>query len=100
MSDTQASKPSGASPPNGPRPSGPGPRTKVHSGLAHRRNPLLVALEGLAQGVAKLLLRDPLTTFLALAAVAVALAFALLLSSIGPSSSGTQVPISHVESLA
>jgi cell division protease FtsH len=100
MSDASNPKPSGATPSNGQRPNGRGAAPKVHSGLAHRRNPLLVALEGVAQGVGRLVLRDPLTTFLALAAIAVALAFALLLSSIGPSSQGTQVPISRVESLA
>jgi cell division protease FtsH len=100
MNDVSNSKPSGATPPNGPRPNGRGGGPKVHSGLAHRRNPLLVVLEAFAQGIRTLLLRDPLTTFLALASVGVALAFVLLLSSIGPSSSGTQVPISRVEALA
>jgi cell division protease FtsH len=100
MSDTQPPKPNGSSPSAGPRPSGPGPRTKVHSGLAHRRNPLLVALEGFAVGVRTLLFRDPLTTFLALAAAVVAIAFALLLSSIGPSSSGIEVPLNRIEALA
>jgi cell division protease FtsH len=100
MNDASNSKPSGASPSNGPSPRGRDARPKVHSGLAHRRNPLLVALEGFAQGVRTFLLRDPLTTFLALASVALALTFALLLGSIGPSSSGVQVPLNQVETLA
>jgi cell division protease FtsH len=85
---------------NGAHANGRKPSAQVRSGLAHRRNPLLVALEGFLQGLARLLLKDPLTTFLALASVGLALAFALLLGSIGPSSSGRQVPISSVETLA
>ena len=72
----------------------------MQSGLANRRNPLLVALGEFGQGVRRLLFRDKLTTFLALASVVIAVAFALLLSSIGPSSRGTQIPISGVEALA
>jgi cell division protease FtsH len=100
MNDVSYSNAAGATPPNGPRPNGRGGGPKVHSGLAHRRNPLLVALEAFAQGIRTLLRREPFTTFLAVAAAGVALAFVLLLSSIGPSSSGTQVPISRVEALA
>ncbi|HWX87596.1 MAG TPA: ATP-dependent zinc metalloprotease FtsH [Solirubrobacteraceae bacterium] len=101
MSDTPTPEPNGATgPPKDPRPAGPGPRTKVHSGLAHRRNPLLVALEGFAVGVRTLVFRDPLTTFLALASIALAITFALLLSSIGPSSSGIEVPLNRIEALA
>jgi len=72
----------------------------VRSGLAQRRNPVLVGLEAFAQGVARVLLRDPLTTFLALASIGLAIAFALLLGSIGPSSYGSQIPLSRVETLA
>src|ERR1700679_2249636 len=77
-----------------------GSTTKVRSGLAHRRNPALVVLGDFAQGVRKMLFRDKLTSFLALASLALALTFALLLGSIGPSSKGSQIPISRVESLA
>ncbi len=73
---------------------------QVRSGLANRRSPALVALGDFAQGTRKLLFRDKLTSFLAIAALCLALAFALLLSSIGPSSSGTQIPISRVQTLA
>ena len=84
---------------NGRR-NGAGPGGQVRSGLAHRRNPALVALGDFAQGTRKMLFRDLLTTSLALASIALALAFALLLSSIGPSSRGAQIPISRVETLA
>ena len=73
---------------------------RVQSGLANRRNPLLVALGDISQEVRKLLFKDKLTTFLALASIVIAVAFAVLLGSIGPSSSGTQIPISGVEALA
>jgi cell division protease FtsH len=102
--DGQTSTPSGASSPKAPAKApasgARGPRPKVHSGLAQRRHPLLVALEGFLQGLARLVLRDPLSTFLLVASIVVAITFALLLSSIGPSSSGTEIPISRVESLA
>jgi cell division protease FtsH len=98
--DGHTPTPSGASSPNTPTKGAGGPRPKVHSGLAHRRNPLLVVLEGFLQGLARLVLRDPLSTFLLVASIAVAITFGLLLSSIGPSSTGTEIPISRVETLA
>jgi cell division protease FtsH len=79
---------------------GAGKGGQVRSGLAHRRNPALVALGDFGQSTRRLLFRDKLTSFLALASLALALAFALLLGSIGPSSRGLQIPISRVEVLA
>ncbi len=109
MSDDKPSQPNGAQPSNAARP--PRDRSKigqrpangsarVQSGLANRRNPALVALGDFAQGVRRLFFRDKLTTFLGLASIVIAVAFALLLGSIGPSSRGTQIPISSVEALA
>jgi cell division protease FtsH len=72
----------------------------VRSGLANRRNPVLVTLGELAQAIARMLFRDPLALFLALASIALAITFATLLGSIQPSSSGTQVPISTVQTLS
>jgi cell division protease FtsH len=72
----------------------------VRSGLAQRRNPVLVALGGFSAGAGRLLFKDLLNSFLLLAAICLAVAFALLLGSIGPSSTGAQVPLSEVESLA
>jgi cell division protease FtsH len=74
--------------------------TQVRSGLAHRRSPVLVALGDFGQGARRLLFRDKLTSFLAIASLCLALAFALLLGSIGPSSVGTQIPFSTFETLA
>jgi cell division protease FtsH len=94
--------PSGGAPSGGAPSSGAGraPARQVRSGLAERRNPVLVGLEGFLQALLRAIFRDPLITFLGLASVCLALAFALLLGSIGPSSSGMQVPISSVEVLA
>ena len=72
----------------------------VRSGLAHRRNPLLVRLGELAAGARRLVLRDPLSLFLLLASIALAITFATLLGGIKPSSSGMQVPISTAQALA
>jgi cell division protease FtsH len=80
------------------RPPGAGP--SVRSGLAQRRNPVLVTLGTLAQNARRVALRDPIALFLLIASIVLAIAFASLLGSIAPSSAGTQVPISTVHKLA
>ncbi len=75
-------------------------RAAVRSGLAHRRNPVLVALGDFASGLRRAALKDPLALFLLLASIGLAITFAALLGSIKPSSSGTQVPLSTVQTLA
>jgi cell division protease FtsH len=72
----------------------------VRSGLAHRRNPVLVSIAAFAAGARRIAFRDPLSLFLLLASIALAIAFASLLGSIKPSSSGVEVPISTVQKLA
>ncbi|MGO9322832.1 MAG: ATP-dependent zinc metalloprotease FtsH [Solirubrobacteraceae bacterium] len=72
----------------------------VRSGLAHRRNPVLAKLGELAAITRRLILRDPLSVFLLLASVGLAIAFATLLGDIKPSSSGLAAPISTVQTLA
>ena len=73
--------------------------TGVRSGLAERRNPALTALKSFAAGLQRVLLKNPLNTFLFFAAIALAVTFFVLLRSIGPSSYGAQIPISTVETL-
>jgi cell division protease FtsH len=73
---------------------------RVRSGLAHRRNPALVLLGDIAQGARRIALRDPISLFLLLASVVLAIVFATLLGDIKPASSGSEVPISTVQSLA
>src|SRR3984885_10232362 len=75
-------------------------KAAVRSGLAQRRNPVLVRVGEITSGVLRLLLRDPLSTFLLLASIGLAVAFATLLGSIQPSSSGVEVPVSTVLKLA
>jgi cell division protease FtsH len=72
----------------------------VRSGLAHRRNPVLVTVGEIASTARRLAFKDPLSLFLLIASIALAIAFVSLLGAIKPSSSGTQVPISTVQSLA
>jgi cell division protease FtsH len=75
-------------------------RAAVRSGLAHRRNPVLVTAGDFASSARRLVTRDLLSTFLALASIGLAIAFALLLGAIKPASSGTQVPLTTVQTLA
>jgi len=96
-------------PPNGrapggaagaPRPRPSAARPPVRSGLAHKRNPVLATAGDFAVGVRRLVFRDKLALFLTVASIALAVTFFVLLGSIGPSSHGTELPISRVVSLA
>ena len=73
---------------------------RVSSALAVRENRALAGLRGFGAGVLRVALRDLLALFLVLASIALAVSFALLLGSIKPSSSGREVPLSAVQSLA
>jgi len=84
---------------NGAAPARPAKAT-VSSGLAHRRNPVLVRLQAIGAGTARIALKDPLSLMLLTCAIILAVAFATLLGSIRPSSSGRQVPLTAVEALA
>ncbi|HXN38417.1 MAG TPA: ATP-dependent zinc metalloprotease FtsH [Solirubrobacteraceae bacterium] len=77
-----------------------GGAASVRSGLARRRNPVLVVLGDFASGTRRLLFRDPLALFLLLASIGLGIAFTELLGDIKPSSSGMQVPISTVQTLS
>ena len=83
---------------NGKAPTGAAP--KVRSGLAHRRNPVLARIAEIAATLRRLALRDPLSLFLLLASIGLAITFATLLGEIKPGSSGRQVPLSAVQTLA
>jgi cell division protease FtsH len=74
--------------------------SQVRSALAHRRNPVLVAVGDFAGGVTRYALRDKLSLFLLIASIALAITFASLLGSIRPSSFGRQVPLTTVQALA
>jgi cell division protease FtsH len=75
-------------------------KAAVRSGLAQRRNPVLVRAGEIASGARRIVFRDPVSSFLVLASIGLAIAFATLLGDIKPSSSGMEVPISTVETLA
>jgi cell division protease FtsH len=75
-------------------------KATVRSGLAHRRNPVLATVGEIASNTRRILFRDPLSLFLLVASIGLAVAFATLLGAIKPSSSGMPVPLSAVETLA
>jgi cell division protease FtsH len=75
-------------------------RAQVRSGLAHRRNPALATLGAIAVGARRIVFRDKIALFLVAASAALLIAFFSLLGAIGPSSHGSQLPISRVLSLA
>src|SRR4029077_11416191 len=77
-----------------------GQRPQVRSGPAHRRNPVLATAGDLPVGARRLVFRDKLALFLVVASAALAITFFVLLGSIGPSSHGTELPISRIVSLA
>ncbi len=75
-------------------------KAAVRSGLAQRRNPVLVRLGEIASATRRIIMRDLLSVFLILASFGLAITFATLLGDIKPSSSGVAVPISTVQALA
>jgi len=75
-------------------------KTTVRSGFGQRRNPALALLGEVAGNARRIALRDPLSLFLLIASIALAITFATLLGDIKPASSGTPVPISTVQTLA
>ena len=84
---------------NGPA-RGRGVQPTVRSGLARRRHPVLAAARDFLSTLRRVVLRDKLALFLVVAAAALAILFFSLLGSIKPGSSGTQVPISTIQTLA
>jgi cell division protease FtsH len=75
-------------------------RPQVRSGLAQRRSPTRQFLGDIGVAVRRLVLGDPLSTFLAIASVVLLILFFSLLGSIGPSSTGQKIPLSQVTTLA
>ena len=75
-------------------------RAAVRSGLANRRNPVLVKLVEFAQNARRIAFRDPIALFLLIASIVLAVAFATLLGQIKPGSKGTEVAISAVQNMA
>jgi cell division protease FtsH len=78
----------------------PAAKAAVRSGLAKKRSPVRTAFVDFFGGLRRLVLKDPLSTFLLLASIGLAITFAVLLGDIKPSSSGIQVPLSTVQTLS
>jgi cell division protease FtsH len=105
--EPNSSETDGVAPPAPPVPASgggakPAPATKatVKSGLAQRRNPLLVRVNAFFAALARIAFKDPISLMLLICAIILAVAFATLLGSIKPSSSGREVPLTAVETLA
>jgi cell division protease FtsH len=75
-------------------------RAAVRSGLAERRNPVLVRAIQILTTARRIALKDTLSLFLVLVSIGLAVTFFTLLGAIKPSSSGREVPISTVQKLA
>jgi cell division protease FtsH len=75
-------------------------KASVRSGLAKRRNPALVLLGDFAGNARRIAFRDPLSLFLLIASIGLAITFFVLLGDIKPGSLGRRVPITTVETLA
>jgi cell division protease FtsH len=61
---------------------------------------VLVRIVEVLQGARRIAFRDPLSLFLLLASIGLAVTFATLLGDIKPGSSGSQIPLSSVQKLA
>jgi cell division protease FtsH len=95
--ETQSQPPQGNGRPTGPiRPQ----RGQVRSGLAHKRNPALATLGAVGLSARRIIFRDKIALFLVVASAALLITFFSLLGAIGPSSHGSELPISRVLSLA
>ncbi|HUA11774.1 MAG TPA: ATP-dependent zinc metalloprotease FtsH [Solirubrobacteraceae bacterium] len=100
-SDADGAQPEQEGRPDADKPGGgPAVAAKVRSGLAQRRNPVLVRAGEAFSRLRHIVLRDTLSTFLLCASIGLAIAFALLLGSIKPKAPGTQVPLTTIQSLA
>jgi cell division protease FtsH len=73
---------------------------QVRSGLAHKRNPALVALGDFAGGARRVVFRDKIALFLVIASAGLLITFFSLLGAIGPNTHGAELPISRVLQLA
>jgi cell division protease FtsH len=103
MTDDEDTIPPPSSQGNG-RPTAPPIRPakagQVRSGLAHKRNPALVALGDFGSGARRVIFRDKIALFLVVASAGLLITFFSLLGAIGPNTHGSELPISRVLELA
>lgn len=102
MTDDEDTIPPPSSQGNGrpPAPIRPPKGGQVRSGLAHKRNPALVALGDFGTGARRVIFRDKIALFLAVASAGLLITFFSLLGAIGPNTHGSELPISRVLELA
>jgi cell division protease FtsH len=102
MTDDEDTIPPPSSQGNGrpPAPIRPPKGGQVRSGLAHKRNPALVALGDFGTGARRLIFRDKIALFLVVASAGLLITFFSLLGAIGPNTHGSELPISRVLELA
>ena len=68
--------------------------------LARKRNPAALAAKDVGAAVLRMFVKDPLSTFLLVSAIALAVTFFAFLEDIGPSARGVEVPLSQVLELS
>ena len=68
--------------------------------IARKRNPAAVLARDVALGALRFLVRDPLSTFLVIAATVLSVVFFTFLGDIGPSARGLEAPLSAVIKLS
>jgi cell division protease FtsH len=102
MTDDEDTIPPPSSQGNGrpPAPIRPPKGGQVRSGLAHKRNPALVALGDFGTGARRIIFRDKIALFLVVASAGLLITFFSLLGAIGPNTHGSELPISRVLELA
>ncbi|HEX4117023.1 MAG TPA: ATP-dependent zinc metalloprotease FtsH [Solirubrobacteraceae bacterium] len=102
MTDDEDTIPPPSSQGNGrpPAPIRPPKGGQVRSGLAHKRNPALVALGDFGSGARRVIFRDKIALFLVVASAGLLITFFSLLGAIGPNTHGSELPISRVLELA
>ncbi len=102
MTDDEDTIPPPSSQGNGrpPSPIRPPKGGQVRSGLAHKRNPALVALGDFGTGARRVIFRDKIALFLVVASAGLLITFFSLLGAIGPNTHGSELPISRVLELA
>jgi cell division protease FtsH len=102
MTDDEDTIPPPSSQGNGrpPAPIRPPKGGQVRSGLAHKRNPALVALGDFGTGARRVIFRDKIALFLVVASAGLLITFFSLLGAIGPNTHGAELPISRVLQLA
>ena len=87
-------------PPSSPAPEGTRPLSNPRLTTQKRKSPFAEGARAVLARIGKMLRRDPLSTFLLFAGIALIIAFFSLLGSLGPEAQGRKVPLSGITQLA